>query len=399
MTEKMPSSQRKPEAGSGVVVILAIVLLIVLVAGVVPGIKKLKDSMGDGQTARAPVTTGATTGLAKIWSVNIHPPRILELALSPTGRGEFLALNGDDHIHRFDSSGERRDQFRAPEKSSRLVTDPSGRFPYSLIVSSKSKWTGAIDFKVPTDYYLQALDGRGTEVWKVRLDPKQVSVLDPVVATIDRFGYPAILLSASQRILCFSANGTRLWDAPVRHYPGTLAAADLDGDGVQEILAARTPLSDIVRIDASGQALGPWVAGHGPTRLRAEPMRGSAEVYAATLRQVFRPQPGGVQLALSFFASNGNLLGEFDLPKNASLPSHSPLAAIDLDGSGRRSWIMALGDGSIHLFSPSGGLRKVEHIGQRIRTFLVLPRPNAPDLLIVATQRGLTAWSAAGLAR
>ena len=67
----MLTVRRKRETGSAIVVILAITLLIFLVAGVVPGIRKLKESPGEGQTAKTTSATGGTTSIDSMLLENV----------------------------------------------------------------------------------------------------------------------------------------------------------------------------------------------------------------------------------------------------------------------------------------------------------------------------------------
>jgi hypothetical protein len=309
------------------------------------------------------------------------------MTLHPGRPGEFFALN-NDMILRFDAAGARQDRFAAPPKSSRIVADRTGAVPYLLVVSRKTKWTGAIDHVVTTDDFLHALDTRGQVVWTKRFDPKELSTLEPVIARFD--GRPAIVLSASKRILCFDVNGNLLWDLPFWHHPDTVAFADLDGDASGDLLAAQAPMREIVRIDDRGQIAGPWGAGEGPSRVRTtySPETGFS---AISLRQVFG-RGAGVRHALTFFDGGGTTVREVELPPDASPLSHSPVTAMDVDGSGRKVWVLALGDGSIHVYASSGERLALYQTAERPRTYLAVPQPAGPDLLVVATHRGLTAW-------
>jgi hypothetical protein len=152
-----------------------------------------------------------------------------------------------------------------------------------MIVSSSTKWTGAIYYVVTTDYFLHALDATGREVWKNRFDPKDVSTLEPIFATLN--GTPVIVLSASRRIICFYASGVELLNIPLWHHPWTVAEADFPGLGSSELLAAVAPRRDIVRSGADGKQLGPWSKGDGPRRLKA--MKTGGEGYGVSMRQVF----------------------------------------------------------------------------------------------------------------
>jgi hypothetical protein len=383
----MLTSRLRQTGNASVVLVLGVVLISAV--GFWLFWKTVSSKMESIQTQGLPQPNAGTAAFVEAWSRDVFPAAIYDMALTPGHTGEFFALDYD-RIYRFDQSGVQRDKFAAPSKSSRLFTDPTGRVPYLLVVSRKTKWTGAIDYVLTTDEFLHALDTRGREVWNKRLDPKEVSALEAVPATLS--GTAVILLSTGRRILCFDVNGRQVWETRLWHHPGTLAAVDLDGDGTADILAAQSPQLEIVRIDARGQIVGPWAKGEGPSRLRTEPMDDRGRVSAVTLRQIFGRQAGGVQHALAFLDESGTVLGEVELPPRASPLSYSPLAAIDVDGNRRKSWVIALGDGSIHVFSPRGEHRAQQFTGKRLLTFLVVPQERGPDLLVTATSRGLTAW-------
>ena len=322
----------------------------------------------------------------RAWSLGVSPALIHELADAPGRTGEFFALNRGK-IQRFNAAGARLDEFAAPSKSSRIATDPTGAVPHLLVVSSATKWTGAIDHTVTTDYFLQALDTSGTEVWRKRFDPKEVASLEPSVVVLN--SRPAIILSASRRILAFDARGSQLWSASIWHHPGSVTAAAVSPDGSNSLLAAVAPRQEIVRIDGDGEVRGPWGSGDGPSRVRA--MTTDGRPYAVSLRQVFgRGQ--GVRHALAFFDGSGTVLREVELPPDSHHLSYMPIGPLDTDGSGRRNWVLGLGDGTILVFSPQGEELARYATGERLRTIHALRQQNGPDLLVGATHRGLTAW-------
>jgi hypothetical protein len=350
-------------------------------------LQSMNAKMNVVESYGVPAATTGDAAFVEEWSVALTPALVQEMALSPGAKGAFFALNNDE-ITRFDATnGARLAKFAAPAKSERIATDPSGAMPYLMVVSSSTKWTGAIDYVVTTDYFLHALDTAGREVWKNRFDPKDVSVLEPVVATFN--ARPAIVLSASRRIICLDTKGVELWNIPLWHHPWTVTEADLSGQGSSELLVALAPKRDIVRIGADGKQLEPWGKGDGPRRFKA--MKTGGGVYGISLRQVFgRGQ--GVRHALTFFDSQGTAIREIELPPDAPLLSYSPIAAMDVNGSGTRNWVIALGDGTILVFSPTGQELARHSTGFRLRSLQPVPQRNGPDILVTATHRGLTAW-------
>ena len=243
-----------PERGAALLILLAVIILICVMVGAAGLVRHMSRQMAEVQTVGVAPAAGEGAFL-RDWSIVVSPPLIHEMALGPGRTGEFLALNSGK-IQRFDAAGTRLGQFEAPSKSSRIATDPTGAAPYLFIVSSAAKWTGAIDHTVTTDYFFQALDTNGKEVWKKRFDPKEVASLEPSVVMLN--SRPVIILSASQRILAFDPQGSQLWSVSLWHHPGTVTASDLSGDGANTLLAAVAPLKEIVRIDGNGEIQGKW---------------------------------------------------------------------------------------------------------------------------------------------
>jgi hypothetical protein len=372
--------------GAMIFVVAACVALVCVLIAAVFIWKMAARQMLAVQVPPTAVEHDANPAFVQAWSVPLSPPFVVEMALVPGHPGEFFALH-HDQIHRIDGTGTRRETFAAPPKSSRIATDRTGAVPYVLVISRKTKWTGAIDYVVTTDYFLHALDTRGRAVWTKRFDPKELSTLEPLSAKVD--GRPVIVLSGSQRILCFDLNGGPLWELDLWHHPDTVAVADLNGDGHGDLLAAQAPMREIVRINARGRVAGAWGAGDGPRRFRTSysPATGFS---AISLRQVFR-RPG-VDHALTFFDAGGTTIREVELPADASPLSHAPITAMDVDGTGNKAWVVALGDGSIRVYSPFGERLAEYQMGLRPRTYMAVPQRSGADLLVTATDRGLIAW-------
>lgn len=376
----------------GIAILIAVVCALVAVTVLLNTAQRLSDAV----SPTTAVERDDNAAFVKVWSASVRNPFVLEMANVPGRRGEFYALH-NDQIYRFNAAGLKLEQFAAPPKSSRLSTDRTGGIPHLLVVSRNTKWTGAITHVDTTDYFLHALTSQGHVVWTKRFDPQKYSTLEPMAARNQR--RPIVVLSASKRLIALDANGTLLWDVDFWHHPGSVAVADLNGDGEGDLLAAKAPKQEIVRINDLGRVIGPWGAGDGPSRLRT--MHSPATGFSAvSLRQVFGRGPG-VMHALTFFDSAGTTVGEVELPPDASPLSYSPVTAIDADGRGNRVWVIALGDGSVHAYSPFGSKLSHHQLGVRPRTYLAVPQPSGADLLVVASDGGLTAWRpvAARLAR
>ena len=376
---------RSPQRGFVIFVLLALVAVAFLGFCLWTLSHAMNARVEDVRTHGLPPATTGDAPFVEAWSVPLEPPLVHEMALNPGVKGQFFALN-NNQILRFDADGTPLARFAAPPKSTRIATDPTGALPYLMVVSKSTKWTGAIDYVVTTDDFLQALDGDGREVWKKRFDPKEVSTLEPVIATLN--SRPVVVLSASNRIVCLDAAGTELWNIPLWHHPGTVTGVDLpDGSGL--LLAAVAPKKGIVRIGGDGEVLGAWAESDGPSRFRAINTHGG--IFGISLGQI-RGRGQGVLHALTFFDGGGAIIREVELPPNAPQLAYSAIAAMDVDGSGRRNWVIALGDGTIMLFSPTGEQLARQTTGARLRTVMALPQNSGPDLLVTATHRGLTAW-------
>ena len=377
--------RRRGDSGAlAFVVAVVVAVLGLLVAALIIWVMTIRLMKATPQTVTRTASDAAP--FVEAWSVAVSPQVVLEFATVPGRPGEFFALN-DDQIYRFDATGAVRSKFAALPKSSRISTDRAGTLPYLLIVSRKTKWTGAIDYTTTTDYFLNALDTRGQTVWTRRFDPKNSSTLETVVTMMGE--EPVVVLSAGKHITCLDRSGRTLWDLALWHHSGSVAPFDLNGDGSGNLIVAEAPKRPIVRVDSRGRIAGVWAAGDGPSRLRTinSPSTG---LSAISLRQVFGRGPG-VRHALTFFDAAGTTLGETELPPDVSLLSYSPIASMDVSGSGDQVWVVALGDGSIRLFSSAGKLLARYDMRVRPRTYLAVPQKAGPDLLVVATNSGVTA--------
>jgi hypothetical protein len=367
----------------GAVVFIA--LAVIAVAFLVFCLYALKGAMTATveQVEKAAVTPPAIDApFVRAWSTrSFHV--VHEMALTPDRRGEFIALNAGKII-RIDATGNRLTEIDAPPKSTRIATDPTGGLPHVYVVSRTSKWTGAIDHTVTTGHFLHAMDLEGRQAWTKRFEPKDVSTLEPLVTRLN--GRPVVVLSASQRIICMDGSGTELWNLAFSHHPGSVTPAALTGGG---LLAARVPMREIVLIGADGTVVGPWGMGEGPSRVRTIQTRSG--MYGISIRHATGRGPGGRHV-LAFFDGSGTTIREVDLPPGAGLLSYSPIGAMDVDGTGRRNWVVGLNDGTMLVYSPAGYELARHASGSRLRTLLAVPQPTGPDLLIAATHGGLTAW-------
>ena len=369
----------------GIFIIVGTVIVACVFAAAAALLQNAGRRMGaalEGETAAPVERAGVFTSA---WSMRFQPAVISDMALMPARAGEFLAL-GNDKMHRFDSFGRRVALVEAPSKSSRIATDPTGAMPHILVVSRKTKWTGAIDHVVTTDHYLHALDSAGRPVWTKRFDPKDASTLEPQVATLG--SRRVVLLSASRHIICFDVSGDQLWTLPLWHHPGTLTVTKA-ADGRGMLLAAAAPKKSIVQITASGTVGGTWGMGDGPDRFRV--ITAAGRVAGISVRQVFRRGPG-VRHAVAFFGGDGTLLDETELPPDSSLPAYDQIVAMDVDGSGRPRWVLTLSDGTVMVFSLRGEELARDALGVRVRSVLALPQASGPDLLVTGTHTGISAW-------
>jgi hypothetical protein len=147
----MRTPSGSPESGSVVPALVALIGLICVLIFASFAWKSMSRRMDVARMHGVRPASDRNAAFVEAWSVTLRPPLVYEMALSPGQPGEFFALD-NDRIYRFDaSSGASRGMFEAPTKSQRIATDPAGAMPYVLVVSSKTKWTGAIDYTVTTD--------------------------------------------------------------------------------------------------------------------------------------------------------------------------------------------------------------------------------------------------------
>jgi hypothetical protein len=116
-----------------------------------------------------------------------------------------------------------------------------------------------------------------------------------------------------------------------------------------------------------------------------------AGIRGISMRQVFGRGPG-VRHALSFFDEAGTFIREVVLAPDVGPLSYSPISVMDFDGTGQNRWVIPFNNGTISVFSTSGEELARYATGARLRAMLALPQREGPDLLVLATHRGLTAW-------
>jgi hypothetical protein len=326
----------------------------------------------------APVAAPAAgdAPFTRVWSLSLR--LVTQVTAAPGPRGYFIALSRGE-LHLLDPTGTRAASFAAPAKTSRIAGDPSGRMPFLIAVSRRSKWTGAIDHTVTTDYFLHALDTRGREVWQKRFDPKELSAPEPVIASLG--GRTVVLLGGGQRVFCYDQSGGEVWNLPLWHHPGTLAAA---GD---VLLAAQAPRKGIVRISPAGRVIGAWGTSDVPSRFVVTTKRG--ELFGLSIGRVSRPGSGD-RHAVTFYDGGGRTVRQVELPPDTGLVSYTPLAAANIDGE--TVWVVPLGDGTILLYSPQGDQRARYTTGSRIKMAGVIEQSTGPDLLVTATESALSGW-------
>ena len=309
-----------------IVFILVAIIALAFLGFCLYALSQAMNSIVDPVQDRVPAASTSDAPFIQTWSVRLSPPLVHEMALTPGRPGQFLALNNDE-ILQFDSTGARVSKFAAPAEILEDRDRSVGGMPYVMVVSRSSKWTGAIDHTVTTDYFLHALDTGGREIWKQRFDPKDVATLEPVPAKV--LGRPVVLLSASRRIFCFDLSGRRLWEMPLWHHPGTVTATDFDGGA---ILAAGVLQKAIVRIGPDGRVRDAWGKSEPLRRFRA--IQTHDGLYGISSGGCSDVAPA-CDMCSPFLTVGGATIREVELPSDEGLLTYAPIGAMDVDGSGR----------------------------------------------------------------
>jgi len=149
----------------------------------------------------------------------------------------------------------------------------------------------------------------------------------PTVIAADALGTPEIVVPAGESVFGFATNGARLWRQYLRGVTGdAVAAADLDGDGMDEILVPLKTLPSVEVLDGYGNVLAPldWSA-VASTPTSAEPLVGTLRDPATLDVAVFVPGVG-----LLAFDAHGSILTGYPKPGLAGASA----AFGDFDGDG-----------------------------------------------------------------
>jgi outer membrane protein assembly factor BamB len=215
------------------------------------------------------------------------------------------------------------------------------------------------------DHYVYLLDAAGKELWRRELpyymhDPTVEAVIDADLGLAA--GRAVIAGSNNCHVHAFSPDGEELWRYEVIHGVNDLTAADMTGDGRDEILSV-TEWWTWHCIDAAGKGLWPvW-------SIRPHYAPGANVVRAADVNGDGVPEMvcGAIDSCVYAFDKTGKRLWEF-----FSGEEISALECVDLDGDGVAEIVAGSMNGYVYALDGRG--QEIWHcgLGEEVNSLVVL---------------------------
>ncbi len=175
------------------------------------------------------------------WTAQL-PGAPVSLAVAPIGGADILV--GLDSGHVLGIAADGRVAWDRPAGDARVAARPSALDGIAWVSGDQAGT-------------LAAWGADGTRVWEVALGGGM-----PVWMETELPGGPALIVGAGDpmnRVLALSPDGKTRWESAVAGGVWDLAAADVDGDGAAEILAA-TEGGTVTVLSGAGQVRGVWYA-------------------------------------------------------------------------------------------------------------------------------------------
>ena len=192
---------------------------------------------------------------------------------------------------------------------------------------------------------LHVIDRTGNELAGFPTAPASAARA-PVIARLGHAGAPvAVVVASAGQLVAYAADGSTRWSSPLAGTPNQdPVLADLDGDGVDEIILTLSPPTAIAAFDSSGA---PFTARPGWPRPTFAGPQGPLVVGPLTPGHgpcVMYSQAGG----LVAFDENGDSLAAFPKPGGAGLAP--TLADMDGDGATEVAAGTAVADSNVYTY-------------------------------------------------
>ncbi|NOY60810.1 MAG: hypothetical protein GXO75_18025, partial [Calditrichaeota bacterium] len=248
--------------------------------------------------------------------------------LDGDGKSEIVVASVSGMIHCISAQGKEKWRFPAnsPIGYTLVLADVDQDKRLEVLASSKSGW-------------LYCIRGDGSLKWKFKSDPQAGP---PAVGDLNGDGFPEIVYGTDlQRIYCLDHNGAYIWHIERDGYFGRSLPliADIDGDGTMEILITRSEVcanSAVIAIDGmKGKVL--WESpttmhGYGPLAVADIDKDGVPEILVVDKStSIYCIDPHGKRKWSRSFSGHGMFY---------------PPAIADLDGDGNVELIEGIRSGN-----------------------------------------------------
>ena len=231
--------------------------------------------------------------------------------------------------------------------------------------------------------------------WKLALSyPKRDAseVADVQIADLDGDGKLELAVAywGAEGVEGVSLGGDKLWGNNSLKNVMRLATGGADEDGRRHLLAAHQEgsLGIIGHDGSSGASVS--VASRFVRLVTAADLDGDGRPELCGLA----PQPNGSDVAVGLSAG-GEERWAYELPPGLHEHPVEMITTGKLGAAGRRHWILAAADGSIHFLAADGSLVDRFHYGEAL-TGIAVARFGTRSVLVVSTIKSVAAWEVTG---